>query len=230
VPCADGRLPGTQAGLPTPATVSRGISGSRMATNYGLTSFDAPPRSHCPPPARQGPWAAGCTQRTRARRRAQSRAQRPAVTRAEARRPGEHRRRRGQSHEGARACRRRRARHGRHPESDTDRSFQAAGQSGLGLFLVEGGKRGGELAPAVDAQAWVDPVQVGSDGTVRDEQALADLPVGQPLCCKCGYLRFLGRQLLTGGGRPRCGAAGAASGPGAGAAGHAPASSRPGAS
>lgn len=60
---------------------------------------------------------------------------------------------------------------------DADRSFGVVGHIGLGLFFVEGGKRGGELAPACDAQAWIDPEQMGPDGAVGDEQALADLPV-----------------------------------------------------
>lgn len=46
---------------------------------------------------------------------------------------------------------------------------------------LESGEHAGELAPARDAQAGIDPVQVGPDGAVGDEQAPADLPVAQPL-------------------------------------------------
>ena len=53
-----------------------------------------------------------------------------------------------------------------------------------------------QLAAGRYAQLWENLVQMSADGAVRDEQLLADFPVGQAVGGQPGDLQFLGGQLV----------------------------------
>jgi hypothetical protein len=57
-----------------------------------------------------------------------------------------------------------------------------------------------ELGAAGDAEFGVDAVEVGFDGAVGEVEALADVAVGQALGGELDDLKFLGGELVDGGG------------------------------
>jgi hypothetical protein len=74
-----------------------------------------------------------------------------------------------------------------------------------------------QLAPRADVELGKDPVQVGSDGAMGQEESIADLPVGQTLGRELGDLKFLrgeqgpGRPFRLRGNGARCGQLGGGS-------------------
>jgi hypothetical protein len=54
-----------------------------------------------------------------------------------------------------------------------------------------------ELTARCDSESRKDPVEVGADRAVRQEEPLAYLPVREALCRKVGDLEFLGGDLIA---------------------------------